>query len=219
MQNEWPPLGLLGGTFDPIHHAHLRLALEARQALGLGAIRLIPAGRPPHRGDPGADPEARLAMTRLAVEGLPGFEVDAAEVLAATPSYTVTTLRRLRAELGPDRPLVLLMGADAFHGLASWYEWQALFDLAHIGVATRPGYALAAAALPAPVADALRQRHTADPAGLADAPAGLVASFEMTPLAISATAIRAQLAAGGDPRFLLPQAVLDYIHTHHLYRP
>lgn len=217
MRPERGPLGILGGTFDPIHHAHLRLAEEARVALGLDEVRLIPAGQPPHRGRPGCTPAERLAMTRLAIDGVAGFSVDAAEVQSEAPSYTVVTLQRLRAELGPDRPLVLLMGADALRGLPGWFHWEALFGLAHIGVATRPGYALEPDSLPAPLADALRGRVCADPAELATHAAGRVCSFDMTPLDISATAIRAMLQRGESPRFLLPDAVLDYIQTHHLY--
>lgn len=218
MNAELSPLGLLGGTFDPIHFAHLRLAQEARDALGLPALRLIPAGQPPHRAQPGCTATDRLAMVRLAVQGLAGFEVDPAEVEAAQPSYTVTTLQRLRSELGAHRPLVLLMGADAFRGLTSWYQWQDLFSHAHIGVATRPGYVLDADSLP-PVLAAHWQARRADAAALAQQPAGRIASFGMTALDISATAIRNQLQQGASPRFLLPDAVLDYIQTHHLYRP
>lgn len=212
------PLGLLGGTFDPIHHAHLRLALEAQQTLGLHTVRLIPAGQPKHRDTPGSSPEHRLAMARLAVEGVPQLEVDAAEVLSDAPSYTVPTLERLRADLGATRPLVLLMGVDAFQGLARWHRWQALLDLAHIGVATRPGYALGEATLEPALAALLRQSRTDDAAALATTPAGMIIPFDITALDISATAIRAQFARGASPRFLLPDAVVDYIDLHHLYQ-
>ncbi|HNG82176.1 MAG TPA: nicotinate-nicotinamide nucleotide adenylyltransferase, partial [Burkholderiaceae bacterium] len=117
---ETGPLGLFGGTFDPIHSGHLRLAEEAREQLGLAAVRLIPAGQPPHRDVPGAPAADRLAMARLAVADNPAFEVDPAEVLAAQPSYTILTLERVRAEVGPERPLVLLLGVDAFLGLPTW---------------------------------------------------------------------------------------------------
>ena len=129
-----PALGLLGGTFDPIHFGHLRLAEEAREQLGLERVRLIPAGQPPHRGAPGGSADERLAMTQLAAAGNTGFEVDDSEVRLAQPSYTVLSLERLRAELGPQRPLVLILGADAFAGLQRWHRWQELFALAHIAV-------------------------------------------------------------------------------------
>jgi nicotinate-nucleotide adenylyltransferase len=137
-------LGLLGGTFDPLHVGHLRLALEAREALGLSALCLIPAGSPPLRALPHCAATQRLGMVECALAGLPGFSVDSGEVLAATdgaaPSYTVATLERLRRQHGAQRPLVLLLGADAFARLESWQRWRELFGLAHIAVATRPGH-------------------------------------------------------------------------------
>ena len=136
------PLGLFGGTFDPIHLGHLRLAETAREALSLERVRFIPAGQPPHRATPGASGADRLAMARLATADNPGFEVDAAEVDAAQASFTILTLERLRAELGPARPLVLLLGVDAFLGLPTWRRWTELFDFAHLAVASRPGYTL-----------------------------------------------------------------------------
>jgi nicotinate-nucleotide adenylyltransferase len=211
-------VGIIGGTFDPIHLAHLRLALEAREALQLGSVRFVPAGQPMHRGAPGAGASDRLAMAELAIAGLSGFELDAAEVLSDQPSYTVPTLQRLRAELGDSRPLVLILGADAFAGLPRWYHWRELFGLAHIAVATRPGYSLSSSALDPDLAIELAERGAASAAALHASPAGLICQFAMTPLAISATAIRAQIRTGRSPRFLVPAAVLDYIEAHSLYR-
>ena len=215
------PLGILGGTFDPIHFAHLRLAEEAREALGLDCVRLIPAGQPPHRGVPRSTAEDRLAMARLAIAGNPGLELDDGEVRAAQKSYTVLTLERLRAEFGPDRPLVLILGADAFEGLPTWHRWQALFGLAHLAIANRPGYAPHGRRWPqvlSPELDAAcRDRHISDPAALRASPAGRVIPFDMTPLAISASLIRDLIAHRASPRYLLPDAVLDYIGQHQLY--
>lgn len=210
------PLGLFGGTFDPIHLGHLRLAETAREALGLERVRLIPAGQPPHRATPGASGNHRLAMARLATADNPAFEVDAAEVTAAQASFTILTLERLRAELGPERPLVLLLGVDAFLGLPTWRRWTELLDFAHLAVANRPGYSLDAAQMPAALAD-LVARRKASPAALGAAPAGAIVPFEMTPLAISATDIRARAAAGLSLRYLLPPPVVDYISRHQLY--
>lgn len=210
------PLGLFGGTFDPIHLGHLRLAETAREALGLERVRLIPAGQPPHRATPGASGNHRLAMARLATADNPAFEVDAAEVTAAQASFTILTLERLRAELGPARPLVLLLGVDAFLGLPTWRRWTELLDFAHLAVANRPGYSLDAAQMPTALAD-LVARCKASPAALGAAPAGAIVPFEMTPLAISATDIRARAAAGLSLRYLLPPPVVDYISRHQLY--
>jgi nicotinate-nucleotide adenylyltransferase len=134
------PLGLFGGTFDPVHFGHLRLAEEAIGDLGLGGVRWIPAGQPPHRGRPQVTGQQRLEMVLRSTAENAGFSVDASEVAAAAPSYTVHTLERLRGELGADRSLVLLVGADAFAGLPTWHRWRDLFNLAHIAVSQRPGF-------------------------------------------------------------------------------
>ncbi|ENO89878.1 nicotinate-nucleotide adenylyltransferase [Thauera linaloolentis] len=216
------PIGLLGGTFDPIHLGHLRLAEEARETLALECVRLIPAGRPPHRGEPGSTADDRLAMAHLATAGNPGLEIDDGEVRARQKSYTVPTLERLRAELGPRRPLVLILGADAFEGLPGWHRWQELFALTHIAIANRPGYAPHARRWPATLSPELaalcQDRHTSDPADLRAAPAGRVIPFDMTPLAISASLIRDLIGHGHSARYLLPDSVLDYIGAHGLYR-
>lgn len=212
------PLGILGGTFDPIHHGHLRLAIEASQRLGLSAIRLIPAGQPPHRARPGTPAIHRLAMAELAVRELAGFEIDPAEVHSAQPSYTVATLERLRATLGAERPLVLILGADAFLGLAAWHRWRELFGLAHVAVATRPGYVLADALYGGELADECPERLRTDAAALHTDPAGNIVTFTIPSLEISATLIRQALGRGENARFLLPTPVLDYIQDHHLYQ-
>ena len=145
--SEPAPLGILGGTFDPVHYGHLRLAEQAREQLGLAEVRWIPAGRPAHRGTPRSAPSHRVEMVRLAIAGNPAFHLDDAEAQSSAPSYSVPTLERLRGELGARRPLVLLLGAHAFLGLESWHRWRELFNLAHIAVATRPRSPLDAARL------------------------------------------------------------------------
>lgn len=219
--SEAGPLGIFGGTFDPPHVGHLRLALEAREMLGLAAVRFIPAGRPPLRGDPGAQAAHRLAMVEAALAAAPGCEIDRAEVDAAAggaaPSYTVDTLDRLRRELGTRRPLVLLLGADAFARLEAWHRWREIFTLAHVGVATRPGHDLRVGAGDTALDAEFRARR-GDAAGLAAAAAGCIVPFAITALEISATDIRERLAQGRDVRHLVPAAVLDYIGSHSLYR-
>ena len=211
------PLGLIGGTFDPVHHGHLRLAEEAREALGLARVRWIPAGRPPHRDTPAVRAECRLEMVRLAIGGNPAFELDDAEVRAEQPSYTVLTLERLRAELGGARPLVLLLGADAFLGLPTWKRWREIFKLAHVAVASRPGVELATAQMAAPLAQELASRQVGDRAALTGLPAGGIVRFPITPLGISATGIRELVGRNGSPRYLLPDPVLAYIQKYQLY--
>jgi nicotinate-nucleotide adenylyltransferase len=211
---EAAPLGLFGGTFDPIHNGHLRLAEEAREALGLGGVSFIPAGTPPHRETPHTSAEHRLGMVRRAIAGNPAFSCDDAEVRSTARSYTVLTLERLRAQHG-GRPLVLLLGADAFLGLTSWHRWEDISRLAHIAIADRPGHH--ADELPPALQAALGGLVSRDAARLHKAPAGAIVRFDMTPLAISATEIRAMLGIGRSPRYLLPDSVVDYIAAHSLY--
>ena len=211
------PLGVFGGTFDPVHHGHLRLAQEALEALGLAQVLWLPAGQPPHRSAPRVSGAQRLDMVRLAVAGNPAFVVDPAEVEQAAPSYTVHTLERLRQERGQDQPLVLLTGADAFAGLPTWHRWRDILELAHVAVVYRPGFSIDPAQLPAELAREFKARSCAAQ-GLVEVPAGGITTFPMTPLAISATQIRQILASGRSPRYLLPDAVIAYIDQQQLYR-
>ncbi len=216
---EQAPLGILGGTFDPVHRAHLHLARAAVRQLGLGAVVWIPAGQPWHRqAVPRTPAQHRLAMVHLAVAGEPAFLVDETEARSETPSYTVPTLERVRAECGAERPLVLLMGADAFLGLETWHRWREIFGLAHVAVAARPGASLDAAAMPAELAEQFRRRLAPR---LAPAPAGSIVRFEIEPVEppdLSATAVRELLRiAPQQAADLLPSGVLDYIRSNHLY--
>lgn len=212
------PLGLFGGTFDPVHYGHLRLAEEAIAHLGLGGVRWIPAGQPPHRGQPQVTAAQRLEMVLRSTAKNAHFSVDASEVEAAAPSYTVHTLERLRGELGTDQPLVLLVGADAFAGLSTWHRWRDIFALAHVAVSHRPGFPVEACSLPAELAAEFNNRRFAEAGGLKILPGGSIVTFAMTQLAISATQIRKLLANGLSARYLLPDSVLDYIELHQLYK-
>jgi nicotinate-nucleotide adenylyltransferase len=213
------PIGLLGGTFDPIHFGHLRLAEELAEALNIGQVRFIPAGQPPHRGQPRASAAQRLAMARRAVAGNPRFVLDAREIERNAPSYSVDTLSALRAELPQNTPLVLFMGGDAFLGLTTWHEWRRLFDLAHIAVAHRPGYSLASweDALPDSLRTLLSTRRCEHAAEIAEKPAGRVFLHTITQLDISASQIRDRALRGKSLRYLLPDSVIDYINENHLY--
>ncbi len=212
------PVALLGGTFDPVHHGHLRFADHVRRALGLAEVRLVPAADPPHRPGPAAPANDRLAMLRLAVDEFPGLAVDTRELERGGKSYTVLTLEELRGE-DAARPILLLLGADAFLGLPTWHRWREVFDLAHLVVVPRPGVGLTDA-LPAELVAPWKQRLTRDPAMLLNAPAGAIFEQPLPPQPIAATTLRAQLAI--DPRpdtlsGLLPASVLSYIDQHHLY--
>jgi nicotinate-nucleotide adenylyltransferase len=210
-------IGVFGGTFDPVHFGHLRLGVDAIDKLELGKVRIVPAGVPPHRAAPFAPAAARLRMAALAIAGEPRFVLDGAEANSTEPSFTVDTLMRLRDELGAAQPLCLLLGSDAFAGLATWSRWRQLFELAHIGVAARAGEGSGQSALAAPLAGEYAARHRDSASCLAAAPAGCIVRFSMSALDISASGIRDLLAQGRSPRYLLPDAVLDYIGSNRLY--
>ena len=213
------PLALLGGTFDPVHYGHLRLADDVQRALDLPDLRLVPTGDPPHRGVPHASAAHRVAMLELARREFTGLGIDTREVARGGKSYTVQTLESLRAEF-PERPLAWIVGADAFLGLSSWHRWRELFYLAHLIVVGRPGVDNRLA-LPATLASEWSARLTTDPAALRAALAGAIYRQDVTPQPMSATAIRAALAQGAagfaSVRGLLPDRVLAYIGCYGLY--
>jgi nicotinate-nucleotide adenylyltransferase len=213
------PIGILGGTFDPIHYGHLRLAEELAGTLHLDKVHIIPSGTPPHRTAPGASAEHRLAMTERAAAGNAGFVVDGREVRRAGPGYTFDTLTEMRAEAGTARPLVLIVGADAFLEFATWHRWHEIFGLAHVAVAHRPGYPLErwSERMPQPLAREYAARLMQQPLATHLSPAGGVVVVPFTALDISATAVRDMLRAGTSPRYLVPDSILEYIQTHRLY--
>lgn len=215
-------IGILGGTFDPIHYGHLRLAADVRRALALRAVHLIPAGIPPHRAMPAASPADRLAMTALGCAEFPGLVADDREIRRTGPSYTVTTLQDLHGD-DLTRPLLLIIGSDAFAGLARWHRWEQLFTLAHLVVVERPGQALDEDALDPALRVQWDRRLTTDPMRLSRQLAGSIVRQTVTPQPISGTAIRAALAKGpagrAQVRGLLPPSVLAYIDDNQLYGP
>jgi nicotinate-nucleotide adenylyltransferase len=199
------PLAVFGGTFDPVHVGHLRAAWEASEALD-AEVRMVPAKIPPHRPQPVASAAERAALLRAALAGQDRLQLDFRELDREGPSYTFDTLASLREEIGAQRPLVLLIGADAFMGLSSWHRWRELFDLAHVCVLTRPAQI---PAMPDELAAEVAARKVDSIAELRDAPAGGVLDMVVSALGISATRIRAMLAAGHEPRWLVPDAMLD----------
>jgi nicotinate-nucleotide adenylyltransferase len=214
------PIGVLGGTFDPIHHGHLRLAQEALEQCGLAAVRFIPAGTPPHRHSPYAGARQRLEMVQLALQGNPAFILDEREIHRSDPCYTVDTLTALRAELGAQQPLCVLLGGDAFLQLHTWHEWKKLFALAHIVAVQRAGGRPLGNAINDADA-ALRAEYQARlapaPRALHESPAGTILVADMPALDISATGIRLRCAGNRSIRYLVPDAVSAYIQSHHLY--
>ena len=209
-------MGILGGTFDPVHFGHLRLAQEVADALALDEVRFIPGGTPPHRATPRTSAAHRVAMVKLATADNALFSVDERETQREGLSYTFDTLSTLRAELGAARPLVLIMGADAFVAFHTWHRWQEIFKLAHIAVAHRPGAALTQIN-DAALAREFAQRRLNNITAVQRAPTGGIVEVPITALDISATAIRAALAAQRSARYLTPAAVLDYIERNYLF--
>jgi nicotinate-nucleotide adenylyltransferase len=192
------PIGIFGGTFDPVHNAHLRIARLALERLGLARLVWVPTGAPRYRAVPVASAEHRLAMLELALANESRCAIDTRELAPQASGYTVDTLAALKAELGADAPLVLLIGSDQYEKLAGWHRWRELFGLARIAVVARPGRAPEASA-------EVRS-------------AGPVLRVEMAPLDISSTEIRERIARGEDASAMLPRPVLEYIATHRLYR-
>jgi len=213
--NALKPIGVLGGVFDPVHYGHLALAREAAKRLDLAEVRFVPANVPPHRRQPHASAEQRVQMLKLAISGSPCFVLDSREMARQGASYTVDTLNTMRTELGGKRPLCLLMGADAFAGLASWHRWTRLFKLAHIAVVQRPGYDLKN--LRPRLSEELAKRRAKSPHAAFDMPSGAIIMLRVKPVAISASMIRERLRSGKSARNLLPPAVLHYIQEQGLY--
>ncbi len=208
------PMGVFGGTFDPIHYGHLRTAFELLQELRLSELRFMPCGTPPHRGTPIADAALRVRMVELATQAQHGFVVDDRELQREGPSYSVDTLAALRAEY-PTRSLCLIVGMDAFLSLPRWYHWREILQLAHIIVAHRPGWR---APDMGPLGELLVDRGTGRIGDLHESRAGSIYIHAVTQLEISSSDIRALVRAGRDPRFLMPDAVRDLIDESGCYR-
>jgi len=189
------PTGILGGTFDPVHNAHLAIARRALEALGAARILWMPTGAPGYRNPPVAQAEHRVAMLSLAIEGEPRYALDERELAPGASGYTYDTLTALRRELGPDVPLVMLIGADQYEKLGAWYRASELFGLCRFAVFARPGWSASASCLPRDV----------------------ITHVPMEPLAISASDIRTRIGRGEDVSALLPAPVLQYIRRHRLY--
>ena len=208
-------IGVLGGTFDPIHYGHLRPAHEVQRALGLEQIRFVPAGVPPHRAAPAATAEQRLRMVERAVAQYPAFAVDDREVRRAGPAYTVDTLESMRAQRSGD-VLCLIVGIDAFLELDSWHRWRRISDLAHIVVMQRPGWPK----LPekgGALFEWSEQRRVPDSDALRRFQLGRILFQTVTLQDISASQIRSAVARGESVQASIPPAVWDYIRTHRLY--
>lgn len=207
------PIGLFGGTFDPLHYGHLRTAFELWQALKLSEVRFMPTGSPPHREQPHASAQLRLQMVKAAIADQPAFVVDDREVRRTGVSYSVDTLTEVRGEY-PQRSLCLLLGMDAFLGLPNWHRWRDLLDLAHIIVAHRPGWR---APTMGPLGEVMVDRGTGSVHDLHEQRAGRIYVHAVTQLEISSTELRQLISQGRDPRYIVPEEVRRIIRETRCY--
>ncbi|WP_115719364.1 nicotinate-nucleotide adenylyltransferase [Gallaecimonas mangrovi] len=203
------PIGFFGGTFDPIHLGHLRMAIEVMETFALESLTLLPNKVPPHRPQPIASAEQRLTMTQLAVKDIAGLTVDDLELKRDGDSYTVDTLEHLARKF-PGRPLLFMMGMDSLLSFTAWHGWQRILQLASLAVCCRPGHRLEPDALDAQLSTRLSTGPIIGP--------GQIVPLTTTELAISATDIRTRVKNGQRLDFLLPRAVVEYIQTSGLYR-
>jgi nicotinate-nucleotide adenylyltransferase len=205
---------IYGGTFDPVHHGHLRLAVELRESLAVSEVALMPCHIPPHRESPGASSDLRLDLLRLAIAGERGLAVDNRELNREGASYTADTLRQIRDEIGPDEPLAMVVGTDSFAGFDHWQEWECIPDLAHIIVVVRPGSRVRPKSAPAKLMSARAANSIEE---LHSRPGGRVFVLEPPLMDISATDIRQRIQDGRSPRYLMPDSVWRKICQLGLY--
>lgn len=208
-------IGILGGTFDPVHNAHLAIARRALDALGLAALRWIPTGTPVHRAAAVAASEDRIAMLELALAGEPRFALDRSELGTEASGYTFDTLQSLRRDHGVSVPIVFLLGADQAAKFDQWHRWRDVLKLVHLGVFARAG---ADSPMPAEVREEFAHRQAECTGPWRNRPGGAVIRIDWTPLEISASEIRRRIAQGGSVAEWLPSAVLDYIFLNRLYQ-
>ena len=205
-------LGLLGGAFDPVHIGHLRGAIAVREHLGLERVDFLPAAQSPLKDAATVAAADRLAMMEAAVQDVPGLGVDARELGREGHSYTVDTLIELRREVGQARPLLWIVGTDILPSLPKWSRWQQLLELTHLVILARPG-----ADSPPPAVTQWLDQHRIDQNALLASPAGGVMTLDQPVLDIASSDIRTLLAAGRNPRFLLPDVVMEYIERRKLF--
>lgn len=200
-------IGILGGTFDPVHYGHLRPALEVMQQVGLDEVRFLPNRQPPHRPQPWLDANTRKQLVQLAIADEPRFVLDDRELRREGPSFMVDTLADMRNDF-PAASLCLLMGSDAFAGFTQWHKWQAILGLCHIIVLTRPGVELAnSQSQPASISACISH----DARALHHSPHGLILLQSVTLLDISASRIRECLRQGLSVRYLVPDSIIHYL--------
>lgn len=211
-------VGILGGTFNPIHFGHLRMAQELADTLNFDEVRFIPAANPPHKNTPAICAEHRAAMVGLAIADNPAFTFDNRELHRTGASYTIDTLLSLRTELGTQTSMTLFMGSDAFTKFDTWHRWEEIIRFCHIALVQRPQQQTETSRLPKALETFLHNHYTENGDDLHGSPAGFVTMRQVTALDISSTAIREAFQQQHSARYLMPDKVIDYIKTHQLYQ-
>jgi nicotinate-nucleotide adenylyltransferase len=213
-------IGILGGTFNPIHYGHLRMAQELAEGLAIDAIRFIPAANPPHKSTHNISASHRAAMVDLAIANNPLFHLDEQELKRTGHSYTMDTLLNLREELGHETSIILFMGSDAFTQFDTWHRWQEIMTQCHIALVQRPQASKIESnhQLSSTLENFLHSHYTEISDDLHASPAGHITMQQITALDISSTAIRDAFQHGNSIRYLMPDSVIDYIQTHQLYK-
>ena len=207
-------VAIFGGTFDPVHNGHLRIAIELAELLEVDSLRMIPCALPPHRNTPSVTPEQRLELLRLGIGDHSALVADDIELRRDGPSYTIETLRAIRQQIGDDTPLFLCVGMDVLASLDSWHQWQQLTNYCHLVISSRPGYQLPEKGA---LAEWIDERLCEDLNRLKQSSAGRLHLCDLTMLAISSTAIRKKLSAGEKIDYLTPAAVVKSIQQQNLY--
>lgn len=207
-------VAIFGGTFNPVHNGHLRIASELAELLQVDNLRMIPCALPAHRELPSASPEQRLEMLRLGIGQQTPLVADDIELRRDGPSYTIDTLREIRQQIGDHSALYLCVGMDVLCTLDSWQDWQQLTDYCHLVVSSRPGYQMPESGV---LAAWIKQRLCDDLHELKQSSTGKLHLCNLTMLEISSTAIRDKINAGAKIDFLTPAAVVNCIQQQHLY--
>ena len=208
-------VALFGGTFNPVHNGHLRIASELAELLPISELRMMPCGVPPHRDKKMVSAQQRLEMLQIGIgHDNPALTIEDIELQRTTPSYSIDTVNLIRRNLGPSVPLILCLGMDALASISSWHRWEQLLDFCHIAVSSRPGFA---APKKGPLYEWINQHCCADLSKLEERPAGHIYFCDLTMLAVSSTIIRDKVKNKESIRYMTPDSVVNYIQQHRLY--
>ena len=208
-------VALFGGTFNPVHNGHLRIATELAELLPVSELRMMPCGISPDIDKKAIPGQQRMKMLQIGIgDENPTLTIEAIELQRTTPSYSIDTVTFIRKNLGPSVPLFLCLGMDALASINSWNRWEQLLDFCHIAVSSRPGFS---APKKGPLFEWINQHSCADLSKLEERPAGHIYFCDLTMLAVSSTIIRDKVKCGDSIRYMAPDGVVNYIQQHRLY--